>query len=98
MSPSSRSSCTAARIHRAVVRGDEEHGWVRIQATGKWPGDDEDEKWHHTHSLINVHESAVFRVQVCSRKERSGGPIGFSFGTADEAPARQPVVSQGDGG
>jgi hypothetical protein len=26
-------------------------GWLRIQATDKQPGDDRDEKWHHTHSL-----------------------------------------------
>jgi hypothetical protein len=59
-------------------------GWLRIQATDKQPEDDRDEKWHHAHSLIHAHESAVSRVEIVFRKQRPGGPIGFSFGEADE--------------
>jgi hypothetical protein len=68
-------------------------GWIRIQATDNQPGEDQDEKWHHTHSLIHAHQSAVARVEVVFRKERAGGPIGFSYGPADEEPGLQAVVS-----
>ena len=68
-------------------------GWLRIQATDKQPGDDRDEKWHHTHSLIHAHESAVARVEVVFRKERPGGPIGFNFGAAEEEGGLQAAAN-----
>lgn len=73
-------------------------GWLRIQATDKMPGDDRDEKWHYTHSLIHAHESTVARVEIVFRKQRPGGPISFGFGAADEQAGWRPVVSGGDGG
>ena len=68
-------------------------GWLRIQSTDNQHGDDGDEKWHHSHSLIHAHESVVSRVEVCFRKMRPRGPIGFSFGAADEEAGLRPVVS-----
>jgi hypothetical protein len=66
-------------------------GWLRIPSTEH--GDDGSEKWHHSHSLIHAHESAVARVEVVFRKQRPSGPIGFRFGTADEEAGMQSVVS-----
>ncbi len=67
-------------------------GWVRIQATSDKPGDEEG-KWHYADSLLHTHTSSVARVEIVFRKVRPSGPIGFSYGSADES-----VVSSGDGG
>ena len=59
-------------------------GWIRFQATNDRPGEGGVGKWHHADSLLHAHASSVARVEIPFRKVRPSGPIGFSYGPAEE--------------
>jgi hypothetical protein len=60
-------------------------GWVRFQATSSEPGESGEGKWHYSDSLLHSHTSSIARVEIRFRKVRpSRGPVGFSYGAADE--------------